>query len=118
MLDYKTTKLLKNAGFPQTGESDTFYVFDILPPFNSIEIEKIREKASEQGKQFLEEKMQYIPTLSEIIKELGTDFVSLERLYPPDEEGMFWAKSNKGYENIGENPELACANLYLAIHKK
>lgn len=58
------------------------------------------------------------PTLSDLIEACGDKFLLVEKLYAPDEEGMWWAKSNCVYENIGNSPEEAVAILWLTLKKQ
>lgn len=113
-LDYTTAKALKDAGFPQ--EKATTY-------FVNQEGQIITHEERWGGQWHTEDDMGLIcaiPTLSEIIKKLGMDFeVLYENSYEDWWAGIYnwhdlgWVKLEKG-----KSPELACANLYLSIHKK
>lgn len=118
-LDYTTAKALKDAGFPQ---DDRFRAPDC-----ECDSGYVHSDAYFKEKKY--DEFAYSPTLSELIQELGDRFHALEQkvFQGMEVDGGKWiAYSNEtndlGIEahifKQGETPELACANLYLSIHKK
>lgn len=103
MINYDLALKLKQAGFPQ--HKDMYDDCGYFCVHNDSFKGENRESVC-------------APTLSELIEELGDKFLLVEKLYPPDEAGKWWAKSNVIYECIGGSPEEAVANLYLALKKQ
>ncbi len=106
MISYELAKKLKEAEFPQTGKSHTWY-----SPTGEYQINPISVVVNDSIS---------IPTLSELIEACGKDFSILYNNLRDDEMG-WWAGTNvKGIQNpiMGKTPEIAVANLWLAINKK
>lgn len=113
-------KQLKDAGFP-------------LKPASMAD-EKARLKMFQYGKDSIgrDNTWWLIPTLSELIDACGEDFAELVRSNDYETKPMWRAYMTEeafdktgidcvvdcdGYE-IGETPEIAVANLWLALNKK
>jgi hypothetical protein len=90
-MDYELAKQLKDAGFPQEGDR----------PGDMV-----------SGGDVLGERV-YYPTLSELIEACGMDFGDLKRMV----NGRFGARnSNITLSILGDTPEEAVANLWLALN--
>ena len=85
-MDYKLTKRLKDAGFPQ-------------------------KKHNTSGKPFNVAIQWYSPTLSELIKECGDEFVHLTRY----KDGWIAFATTK--TSLNKTPEEAVARLYIELKK-
>lgn len=90
MIDYTLAKRLKEAGFPQKNLDKS--------PFGSV---------------LRDEEVVANPTLSELIEACGDGFVVLERKLT----GLWFAQGKGWYAN-GSTPDIAVANLYLALNEK
>ena len=105
-MDYDLVLNLKNAGFPQKyGE-----MFRWCTPQGSLAVvldpEKYRDCA-------------YMPTLSELISACGEQFTSLELggYKALGQKLWLWTATGEGGESKGATPEIAVANLWLALNK-
>ena len=111
-MDYELAKQLKDAGFPQ-GENRPVAVYS--------------EKSTSEIDVFEVTKTQkvYIPTLSELIEACGDKFRKLIlHSENPKHPNLIWQAGTNQHivKNIeskrGKTPEIAVANLYLALNKK
>lgn len=107
-MDYKICKQLKDAGFSQRKEVTYIY-------FNEkTEKESIGESYGTPPN------CCYIPTLSELIEACGDELFGLQR--SDNQTGNKWSAWSKFPEALvekgAETPEIAVANLYLALNKK
>ena len=93
-MTYELAKQLKDAGYPLKYTLGAI-AYDQEPPIDLC----------------------ILPTLSELIEECGKDFISLERLREPDEDGCFWALADND-ARAGETPEEAVALLWLALKER
>lgn len=126
-LDYTTAKALKDAGFPQEYEKSDPYG-DWAYEIGTEELHLIHEdndtnwrigndySHSEMSDEDMQTKWVKCPLLSELIQELGEDFKFVEQMF--HQPYKFTAMTIHGDRSFGNTPELACANLYLSIHKK
>lgn len=109
-MNYDLALKLKDAGFPQEIKHGSHFYYDSIP--NSFVIANIRERA-------LDEPTTRIPTLSELIEACGDNIDYLTKRFGTS---YWYAGKKKSSEEIieggGETPEIAVANLYLALHGK
>lgn len=125
-MNYELCKKLKDAGFPQVFEPDT-YVY--THPNNKVKLAILEEDYKD---------VDYwvkIPKLSELIEACGERFVSLEvgltnKPYKENIRGKEWYSCGGSYlgqesidgewqfESWGSTPEEAVAKLWLALNKK
>lgn len=90
VLDYETAKKLKDAEFPQYPSLDR-------------ETRKVIDTP-------------YVPTLSELIKECGAGFLSLDRSFNSSPNN--WIARGNNIKCQGKTLEEAVANLWLALNRK
>ena len=108
-MNYKLSKQLKDAGFPQDGDGKPY----------SIVAELRGEDICSDGKENV-----YYPTLSELIEACGDDFTYIWKEYGGnflagkeqlDKDGK---QESNNFQTTGKTPEEAVAKLYLKINKK
>lgn len=108
MLDYKTCKALKDAGFPQEFKASNYYYtapgVSIAPEFKTIDTEK----------------MVKAPTLEELIDACGNRFHNLVLIstdvWYAENLPMDCGSAPEGFiMGEGKTPESAVANLYLKL---
>lgn len=124
-MNYDTALKLKDAGFPQyirgiTGLikdptcAETFSMHQNVD--GSFDLDKPREEVLKY--------YAYEPTLSELIQACGDGFESLERGWLAKATGgrkidwEFHSDPYEHHEGKGQTPEIAVANLWLALNKK
>lgn len=107
-MDYELAKRLKDAGFPQGGDSDWYY----LDGYKEPDIRNMEDFYSEEL---------YIPTLEELVEACGDKFSYLHQ----SERGWHAHSHADGTMNVygqeggdGKTPIEAVANLYLALYNK
>lgn len=105
-MNYKLAKQLKDAGFPQY-ESDYFFANH---EERGLEVEQVDSATGEHLADF--------PSLSQLIKSCGDEFVELQRV-PNTETGVTWcAIAGNGVFRVGSTPKESVANLWLELNKK
>jgi len=123
-MEYSTALALKEAGFPQLWvRGRWFYLRD----GSKILFDEVQFAQEENGTLIsYQERLIAIPTLSELIEELGYNFRGLIR----DDENKWSclgvdkvirfsaAKHPDGTDNRGETPEEALSTLYLSLYGK
>lgn len=118
-LDFTTAKALRDCGYPQVGCEKAYY----LNGGENTNAVIDAEMYANVSQSFWEEKLVAIPNLSELIQELElcdiTDF-SLNKEWGNKWRAKMFIDVDLGvsFKAEGTTPELACANLYLSIHKK
>lgn len=101
-MDYKKCKELKDAGYPQ---KEGKYICH--PDYE--ESWSIKE---------CEDTNCYSPTLSFLIEACGDGFEQLWNVTKDEcADGHKWEAHTDGYCMVGETPEIAVANLWLALNK-
>lgn len=90
MIDYPLAKRLKEAGFPKQN-------FEVVYPSS-----KYPNREGQSG----------TPSLSELIEACGEEFVSLVKL----RKG--WKAISDACDVNGQTPDIAVANLWLALNTK
>ena len=106
-MTYELAKQLKDAGFPQKEVHESRC--PCHEPWGMCGLEAHNNRPP------------YIPTLSELISELGDKFGNLERIPPPNKlfKQGFGVRSWDGqYYEIGESPEEALSRLWLTIQRR
>ncbi len=97
-MNHELAKKLKDAGFPQF----------------IIGMEKVRVADNNE--------LTAWPTLSHLIEACGDHFIALRKLYTTIASGLnaitIWEAVTDGFEQQGHTPEIAIANLYIALNKK
>ncbi len=111
-LDYTTAKALRDCGFPQDHK--------FLSPDCDCENRTVYSEAYWKEKKY--DEFAYSPTLPELIQQLG-DIEFTIHCYPAKDElnpnpWFIIERPNIMDMERQDTPELACANLYLSIHKK
>ena len=97
-MDYNLALQLKEAGFPQ-GEHTELSI-------PRLQIEEVKDSYVK------------LPTLEEVIEELGELETLLKADNPPFASEHWIAVSKKNERALGETPLLAVCNLYIAINSK
>jgi hypothetical protein len=111
-MNYELLEQLKNAGFPKEGfEYDEGIPSVQITPTVSVPGDKPRWRN--------------VPTLSELIEACGEKFHALnqhgtwsahgDKLWSAEPKGQNYKDMKKG---TGKTPEIAVANLWLAIHSQ
>lgn len=101
-MNYKLSKQLKDAGFPQDGDGKPY----------SIVAELRGEDICSDGKENV-----YYPTLSELIEACGDGYFSLESYQAKDGTTRWLAIKGINFElTTGKTPEEAVAKLWLELN--
>lgn len=120
-MTYEFAKKLKNAGFPQTGQTDLILFCGIHKKFSSSE--DYRDTYPHEYEEL------YFPNLSELIEACGEKFSSLEQMVG-DAKDYDWVKERGSWHAeyqvgilpedcvSGFTPEEAVANLWLELNEK
>lgn len=106
-MNYELAKQLKDAGFPQITNNHDYYT-------NVGMIFRMWSTRPLKGDEI------FIPTLSELIKACGDEFISLDKLV--HEEKNNWKARGKITKSklvhiAGSTPEEAVAKLWLELNK-
>lgn len=96
-MDYELAKQLKEAGFPQTSDSEYKHIYP-------------NETATRLGTDGMRE-----PTLSELIEACGDDFIQLRKTH--NKPRSLWLASSLETDESAETPEEAVAKLWLELIK-
>jgi hypothetical protein len=91
-MNYKLAKMLKDAGFPQTGKGSWIVDPDTLVARRADRV--------------------YLPTLSELIQACAENFIMLNQHNP----NAWGAVGSSHYDERGNTPEEAVARLWLALN--
>lgn len=100
-MNYETVKRLKEAGFPQKEANGFVGLYNL-------------DEGDEKGQA-------YFPDLSELVKECGDKFHYLSntsKFKDLNGDTREWVAHSKDHTRmgLGETPDIAVANLYLALH--
>jgi len=109
-MNYKICKELKDAGFPQKLKYGDWY-------YENLGEEKVPTMNVGAGIEF--PMCAKIPTLDEIIEEIGEDFGELQR--DDDGTGVVWYVSHRSIRGMigeGKTPFEAVAKLYIKSKQK
>lgn len=108
MIDYELAKKLKEAGFPQKVVIGQHYYTEGSDGINLWKANIPTNHAPDL--------VSVVPTLSELISAIGIEFYELRQ----ELDGKGWlAKANQvGLTGTGISPEIAVANLFLALNSK
>lgn len=121
MLSYELCKQLRDAGFPSGNKG--FFINENEVVFKPHERSDAINEFGEWC--FLNFKHCYVPTLAELIRACGDDFLYLSSCFRKEERIIKWVagsfglhpKYNGQQQADGESPEEAVANLYLTLAK-
>lgn len=105
-MNYETAKKLKTKGFPQ--KNGSYYIAD---EDDDVHLSHGHTSAEQQFDPMYD--YYYSPTLSDLIEACG------ERLKILANAGNHWRAMGDTVETdyiAGETPDIAVANLYLALH--
>ena len=109
-MDYETALALKNAGFPQR---HSLGLSEVITKHGRMD----NHSANEMGYTFV-----VIPTLEEVIEEIGDDFQELKKYQMNSQwyATAFSQRTDAGEKIVieGRTPLLAVVALYLALKQK
>lgn len=114
-MTYKTAKLLKDAGFPQTSSTRFSFYSDEIG--NGIAFCNGEGKAIQPN---LAINIVYFPTLSDLINACGDKFYGLHKMVNDEWLAFIYdiEDSTRQVEIRGKTPEEAVSALWLALNKK